>query len=162
VSKFQLMVVVVVVCAAALAGLVRLSSANGAGNAGSLILTVRFDPASAHSLDVGPKGPSVGDIHVYSATLRRAGRTVGRLEGEGIDADPKYDGVLETQYLVLDDGTIAIVGGGQSGAPGVGRPDNKIFDSIVGGSGRYAGAGGWVSVKDLSDAVEQMTLHFTS
>jgi hypothetical protein len=63
--------------------------------------------------------------------------------------------------LVLNDGTVAVVGGGQSDAPGVGRPDSRIYDAIVGGSGRYAGAGGWVSVRDVNDSVQMMTLHFT-
>lgn len=160
-SKF-IVVGALVICAALAAGVVGLRRANGASPARTLILTIRFDAASAHDLDVSPKGPSVGDINVYSATLLRANRVVGRLEGETVAADPKYEGDLSTQYLALRDGTIAIVGGGQSGAPGVGRPDSRIFDSIVGGSGRYDGAGGWVSVRDLSDSVEQMTLHFTS
>jgi hypothetical protein len=135
--------------------------ASSSSSPSTLTLVVAFDKASAHDLDVAPKGPSAGDIQVYSAALRRGGRTVGRLEGETTAADPKYQGDLSTQYLALADGTIAIVGGGQSGAPGVGRPDDKIFDSVVGGTGRYAGVGGWVSVKDISDSVEQMTLHFT-
>jgi len=160
VSKVGLMAAVIV-CAAAVAALVGVGRADGSGARVSLTLKVLLDPKSAHNLDVSPKGPSAGDMAVYSATLTRGGRTVGRLEGETIAADPRYQGDVSTQYLVLGDGTVAIVGGGQSGAPGVGRPDSRIFDAIVGGSGRYAGAGGWVSVKDLSDSVELMTLHFT-
>ena len=157
----KLAVVAVLVCAAAVGALVVLRTADGAPGVASLTMTVRFDPKSLHTLDLSPKGPSAGDMSVYSATLSRGGRPVGRLEGETTAADPLYQGDVSTQYLVLRDGTVAVVGGGQSGAPGVGRPDSRIFDSIVGGSGRFAGAGGWVTVKDISDSVELMTLHFT-
>ena len=126
-----------------------------------LTLRVTQDPAAAHASDVSPKGPSAGDVYVYSATLRTSGHVVGRLEGTTTAADPKFQGDVSTQYLVLRDGTVAIVGGGQSGAPGVGRPDDRIYDAIVGGTGRYSGSGGWVSVKNVSDSTELMTLHFT-
>jgi hypothetical protein len=139
----------------------------GVGAAGTssalapLTLTIAIDPSSVHSMDLAPKGPSSGDVNVYSGTIRRSGRVAGRVEGESTDADEKYEGNISSQYLVLADGTVAIAGGGQSGAPGVGRPDSKIYDAIVGGTGRYAGEGGWVSEKDISESVEQMTLHFT-
>jgi hypothetical protein len=153
-----LMVVAVVVVAA---GLVGLGSASGSPAASSLTLTAVLDVKATHATDVAPKGPSAGDTHVYSATLRRGGRVVGRLEGVTTAADPLYEGDVSTQYLVLTDGTVAIVGGGQSGAPGVGRPDSKIFDAIVGGTGRYAGASGWITAEDVNDTTELMTLHFT-
>jgi hypothetical protein len=156
------------VCAAGVTAGTVLAVWAGQGNAsgpsapGALILQLAFDPSASHTTDVAPKGPSAGDMYIYSATIKRDGKVVGRLEGTTVAADNTYQGDVSTQYLALSDGTVAIVGGGQSGAPGVGRPDDQIDDSIVGGSGRYAGAGGWVTVKDLGRNVEQMTLHFTS
>jgi hypothetical protein len=126
-----------------------------------LTLTAVIDAASVHTTDVGRKGPSAGDLTVYSATLRRGSHTVGRLEGYTVAADPRYQGDVRTAYLVLRDGTVAVVGGGQSGAPGVGRPDSRVYDAIVGGTGRYTGAGGWVGARDLNDTTQRMTLHFT-
>lgn len=136
-----------------------------AGSSGSatrtLTLSLVQDSSAAHTNDAPPKGPSAGDVFVYSATVRKAGRVVGRLEGSTTAMDPKYQGDVSTQYLVLNDGTIAIVGGGQSGAPGVGRPDTKIYDSVVGGTGAYVGAGSWVSARNVSGTVEIMTIHLT-
>jgi hypothetical protein len=140
---------------------VGVGAAGTAGLPSALTLTIVQDPRAAHVADAPPKGPSAGDVYVYSATIRSGGRVVGRLEGTTTAADSKYQGDVSTQYLVLHDGTIAIVGGGQSGAPGVGRPDNRIYDAVVGGTGRYAGAGGWVGARDISDTTELMTLHFT-
>jgi hypothetical protein len=147
------LVATVVVVGVSLAGTDDLPSAR--------TLTIVQDPGAAHVTDTPPKGPSAGDLYVYSATIRSGDQVVGRLEGTTIAADSKYQGDVSTQYLALHDGTIAIVGGGQSGAPGVGRPDNRIYDAVVGGTGRYAGAGGWVRAEDISATTELMTLHFT-
>lgn len=125
----------------------------------TLRLRVVFDVKASHNTDVGRKGPSAGDQFVYSATLHHAGRVVGRLEGITTAADNRYQGDVTTQYFVLRDGTVAVVGGGQSGAPGVGRPDSKIYDAIVGGTGRYVDAGGWVTAHDLGPKSESVTLH---
>jgi len=119
-----------------------------------------LDPKSTHTTDYRPKGPSAGDVLVYSATLREAGKVVGRLEGTITAADPKYQGDISSQYFVLHDGAVAVQGGGQSGAPGVGRPDSRIFDTIVGGTGRFTGVGGWVSARDVNETTEIVTLHF--
>jgi hypothetical protein len=126
---------------------------------GRLRLRVTLDPKSTHLTDYAPKGPSVGDVFVYSATLRDAGHVVGRLEGSSTAADPRYQGDISTQYFVLHDGTVAVQGGGQSGAPGVGRPDSRIFDAIVGGTGEFTGVGGWVSGRDVNQTTEIVTLH---
>lgn len=134
--------------------------------AGAVRSTVRtvtviaaFDPKAGHLTDVGRKGPSAGDTFVYSATLSRGGKIVGRLEGTTVAADNRYQGDVSTQYWVLHTGTIAVVGGGQSGAPGVGRPDGKIYDAVVGGTGRFAGVRGWVSVHDVDGRTERVTFH---
>lgn len=123
-------------------------------------MRLTLDPKSVHTTDYPPKGPSAGDVFVYSATLREAGHVVGRLEGSTTAADPKYRGDISTQYYVLHDGTVAVQGGGQSGAPGVGRPDSRIFDTIVGGTGDFTGVGGWVSGRDINETTEVVTLHF--
>src|SRR3954452_5793286 len=126
---------------------------------GRLRLRGTLDPKSTHFTDYAPKRPSVGDVFVYSATLREAGRVVGRLEGSSTAADQKYQGNISSQYFVLHDGTIAVHGGAQSGAPGVGRPDSRIFDAIVGGTGEFTGVGGWVSGRDVNETTEIVTLH---
>jgi hypothetical protein len=136
-------------------------TAQGSTALGNRTLRITLDRGSVHNTDVGPRGASPGDTFVYSATIRDRNTVVGRLEGTVVAADPRYRGDISTRYLVLNDGTVAVVGGGQSDAPGVGRPDSRIYDAIVGGSGRYAGAGGWVSVRDVNDSVQMMTLHFT-
>jgi hypothetical protein len=148
-------------CALGAGGAAATAHTGHASSARTLKLTSTIDVHSVQTTDVGPSGPSAGDVSVYSATLRRGHRIVGRLEGTTTAADNRYQGDVKTEYLALHDGTIAIVGGGQSGAPGVGRPDSRILDAVVGGTGRYAGAGGSVSVKDVSDAVEVMTIRLT-
>jgi hypothetical protein len=124
------------------------------------VITLRavFDASASHANDVPPTGPSVGDTFVYSATLHRGGHVVGRMEGVTTAADNRYQGDVSTQYYVLHGGTIAVVGGGQSGAPGVGRPDDKILDAVVGGTGAYFGVRGSVTVRDLSSSTELITL----
>jgi hypothetical protein len=125
----------------------------------TLTFILTEDRSESYVIDNPPKGASGGDLFTYSLTARRHGRVVGRMEGMGTANDVKYRGNVKVQYLVLRDGTIAIVGGGQDGAPGVGRPDSRIWDAIVGGSGAYAGARGWVSGHDLADGSLSLTMH---
>ena len=150
-------------CAAAASAATLLASAGSAADAARppLTLTATFDRRSLHTTDAAPKGPSAGDVTVYSATLRRRGRIVGRLQGSTTAADPRYRGDVKTQYLTLSDGTIAIVGGGQNGAPGTVPRGTPIPDAIIGGTGRYAGAAGSVSGRDIDDTRMRMTLRFT-
>lgn len=153
--------VVLLLCALGAGGAVAAAHGGQSSAPRVLRLTATIDPHSIQTTDVGAHGPSAGDVTVYSATVRSGKTVVGRLEGATTAADPDYQGDVKTEYLALHDGTIAIVGGGQSGAPGVGRPDSKILDAVVGGTGRYVGAGGSVSVRDVSDMVMQMTLRLT-
>jgi hypothetical protein len=155
-------VLLLAVCALCAGGATAAASGRGhTARSRVLTLTSVLDPRSVQTTDVGPKGPSAGDVTVFSAALRQGKRVVGRLEGTTTAADPKYQGDVKTEYLALHGGTIAIIGGGQSGAPGVGRPDSKILDSVVGGTGRYLGARGSVSARDISDTTERITLRLT-
>lgn len=126
----------------------------------TLTLTAVLDTQSVHTNDLAPEGPSAGDVTVYSASLRRGSRLVGRMQGQSTASDPRYRGNIKTQYLTLRDGTIAIVGGGQDGAPGTRPRGTAIPDAIAGGTGRYAGARGSVMGHDLDDRRLRLTLRF--
>jgi allene oxide cyclase len=97
-------------------------------------------------IDLGTSGPSAGDLTVIAATLDDpAGSPIGRLRG--VQTTITTDGVAnvvqgELTY-VLADGEVVVGGVSQQVAAGTGLvPGTAFARPILGGTGRYAGAGG--------------------
>ena len=92
-------------------------------------------------IDSRPKGPSVGDRWLLASTLRQAGKTAGRLEGDCVAVDKRF-GVLQcTVVVILADGRITLQGASvDERIPGVGGRGEEY--AITGGTGAYEGAAG--------------------
>jgi hypothetical protein len=105
-------------------------------------------------IDLGATGESIGDMFVFSSTLTRHGRTVGHagVVCTVVSMDP-----AEAQCL----GT-ASFRNGQITVQGLVPDASSRFDlAITGGTGRYEGAGGTLTVHEVSDTREVLTFHLT-
>jgi hypothetical protein len=129
--------------AGAIATLVAVLPAQGQAPTGARTLTFTSTEkhGEEHAIDAPPKGPSVGDRWLLASTLRRAGKTAGRLEGDCVGVDKTF-GVLQCSVVViLPDGRLTLQGASVSKRiPGVGGIGEQY--AITGGTGAYEGATG--------------------
>src|SRR5690242_21392385 len=127
--------------AAAVLAVTGSATAGTAAAAGSF--TVRAHHGSEANLDLGASGFSAGDQDLFTGALTRNGHHVGRLVGScttvrvGKTADQLCEFVLR-----LGKGQVTASGTVSSGRSGPGT----FVLPIVGGTGRYEGAGGQIAV----------------
>jgi hypothetical protein len=144
----SLATVLVLVAAAAVANIA----------SGSSVRTVHVITGAQHleTLDFPPKGKSPGDVYVFDAPVLAAnGRTViGRIRGTQT-AIKKEHGLLTVQGMLtyeLGSGNQIVIGG-LSAYPlsGAGLVRGKSFvRAVLGGTGKYAGARGTVTSKQVA------------
>ena len=97
-------------------------------------------------IDMGRKGPSIGDRHLTSVSLEQDGAIAGRIEIECVAIDRVYQGQTCDLAAQLSDGTLFFEGiGFHKRIPNVGAGDDTVY-AITGGSGAYVGAEGEVSI----------------
>lgn len=98
-------------------------------------------------VDLGPPGKSSGDLYVYTGTVHRNGKRIGRIHGSNtsIKVEGRRETVSGQLTIQLGNGN-QIVAGGLSAYPSddnsgfiVGKPFTR---AVLGGTGRYAGARG--------------------
>jgi hypothetical protein len=122
------------------------ASGHDARRARTIVLTSVARPADQKTIDLKPRGESVGDRMLSSETLRRGGVPVAREEGDCVLLDPSYLGAQCSFTLMFRDGVL--IGQGASvtkPVPGVGDTPDDF--AIVGGTGRFKGASGSVNVQ---------------
>jgi hypothetical protein len=119
------------------------ATAGTAASASSRSFTVRAHHGSDANIDLGTSGFSAGDEDLFTGRLTRNGTSVGRFVGScttarvGSSADQLCEFVLRLGPAQLTaSGTVR---SGQSG-PGT------FLLPILGGTGRYQGAGGEIAV----------------
>jgi hypothetical protein len=113
-----------------------------APGARTLTLTSVTARGSEHAIDTPPKGESAGDRFIFASTLRRGAAMAGRMEGDCLAVDAKFEGLQCTLTAVLADGSIALEGASlNKRIPGATTPAGDVY-AITGGTGAYAGATG--------------------
>lgn len=137
------------IAAAGLAAALAVLPAAGQSPAPSrtLTFTTTQSPRDSASLDIKPKGDSVGDRFVFSSTMRAAGRIAGRVEGDCLAIDARYEGFGCSLVAILADGTLTASGVGLNKPVPGGVGGTKEQYVITGGSGAYLGATGVVTRK---------------
>jgi hypothetical protein len=94
------------------------------------------------AVDAPPRGDSVGDRFVFASSLRRDRGLVGRMEGDCLAADLKFEGMQCTLTAVLADGSITLQGASLTKhIPGATAPSQDVY-AVTGGTGAYVGASG--------------------
>jgi Allene oxide cyclase barrel like domain len=108
----------------------------------TLTLTSVQAKGGERAIDTPPRGDSVGDRFVFASSLRRDGGLVGRMEGDCLAVDLKFEGMQCTLTAVLADGSITLQGASLTKhIPGATAPSQDVY-SITGGTGAYVGASG--------------------
>jgi hypothetical protein len=104
-------------------------------------------------VDLGPQGPSQGDIRVTNATLYNESgkKKVGRVDLFSVLTDPA-DEPNEKAHMAEATATYTLPGGeisaqGLRAYPQLSGPPSKGVDAISGGTGKYAGVRGEVRLE---------------
>ena len=140
-----------------------------AGCSGRSTLTVevnhpRFE--NIHLVDLGDEGPSAGDIRVFTATGTSAGNTPVRTDWELITIDHSDTSEIRNARatFVFGDGADQLVFAGSATYPvGGGTLDKGVVvrRAVLGGTGRYSGATGWVETTHKADDTWTHVFHLT-
>jgi hypothetical protein len=163
--RIKLIIAAVMAALLASAG-ATLAFANGDGSSddenGAKVVTVFTRIDQEHIVDVAPNGLSLGDEDVFSDVVSetRGGAATGSTGVACTIVNVGKDGKSATNEceatLSVGKGQIAVQGlvtitEGQLPAP---------FDfAVTGGTGAFEGAGGHVTVEDLSDTESKVTFH---
>ena len=128
-------------------------------------LTVLTKSRDARVVDLGPQGPTHGDMRVVNAPLYNESgkKKVGRLDLYCVTTDPadesseKANMVESTYTYTLPGGEISVQGVGA--LPKLTEPAPSQVDAISGGTGKYAGVRGEASIKTRGNKAST-TFHF--
>ncbi len=108
----------------------------------TLTLTSVQAKGAERSIDLPPRGDSVGDGFVFASTLRNGKALAGRMEGDCTAIDLKYQGLQCSLTAVLADGSITLQGASLSKRlPGASAASGDLY-AVTGGTGAYLGAKG--------------------
>ena len=158
--------VVVVMALGILMGVLRAVSASpeSAAKEHGNTLTVLTKTREEKVVDLGPRGPSQGDMRVVNAPLydENAKERIGRFDLFCVTTDPA-DEPNEKNHMVECTYTYTLPGGeisaqGVTAFPKLPEPAPRVVDAVVGGTGKYVGVRGEVEVETRGNKVIS-TLH---
>jgi len=130
-------------------------------------LTVLVKSREASVVDLDPQGPSQGDMRVVNAPLYNASgkQKVGRFDVVCVSTDPA-DEANEKYHMAQCTYTYTLAGGeitaqGVSAFPKLSEIPSTAVDAVSGGTGKYAGVRGEVSLQTRANkAISAFTFHF--
>jgi hypothetical protein len=158
---------VALVAALALAvGVVTLASADTNGSSddnGGKVFKIFEHEDQTDSVDVGAPGPSLGDQFVFSSTLlrREGGARIGTDGGVCTFVRFEQNSSTASAHCVatlsLEGGQITLQGLATFSLTATTNPPFDV--AITGGTGAYAGAGGYVHIEEISESDSILTIH---
>ena len=130
-------------------------------------LTVLVKNREASVVDLDPQGSSQGDLRVVNAPLYNASgkQKVGRFDVVCVSTDPA-DEANEKYHMAQCTYTYTLAGGeitaqGVSAFPKLSKIPSTAVDAVSGGTGKYAGVRGEVSLQTRANkAISTFTFHF--
>jgi hypothetical protein len=148
--------------AASLAALAIGAWAVGSANAGTTakgrveVLEVKVQNDQYTAADLGPAGPSLGDMDVYSGTAIKDGRAIGRGGGSCQVVHMKGDEVTSQCVLTMEvaDGSVTMQSLWTKGVP-------SLEMAVTGGTGAYRDARGVARFWDIATPNERARLEIT-
>lgn len=123
-------------------------------------ITVVAPSAEIARIDLGKRGPSLGDLYAFSGPLKMRGesRSIGRLDGQCTTTSNPAGPQQQRQQCNIT-ATFEEEDGAEINLQGVGRVLAEDVDfSVVGGSGRYANVRGEATF-DFRNA-DRVVIHF--
>jgi hypothetical protein len=167
VSVLLLGALVLVVMALGIMGVLRAAvsaSPESAAKEHGNTLTVLTKTREAKVVDLGPRGPTQGDMRVVNAPLydENAKERIGRFDLFCVLTDPA-DEPNEKAHMAECTYTYTLPGGeisaqGVTTFPKLPEPAPRVVDAVVGGTGKYVGVRGEVEVETRGNKVIS-TLH---
>ncbi len=128
-------------------------------------LTILLKKAEIKVVELGPQGPSHGDIRVGNVALydQSGKKKVGRTDLFCVTTDPA-DELAEKAHMAECTVTDTLPGGeisaqGVNAYPKLSEPAPRSVDAITGGTGKYAGVRGEVRAETRANKVIS-TFHF--
>ncbi len=130
-------------------------------------LTVLVKNREASVVDLDPQGSSQGDMRVVNAPLYNASgkQKVGRFDLVCVSTDPAEE-ANEKYHMAQCTYTYTLAGGeitaqGVSAFPKLSKIPSTAVDAVSGGTGKYAGVRGEVSLQTRANkAISAFTFHF--
>ncbi len=130
-------------------------------------LTVLVKNREASVVDLDPQGSSQGDMRVVNAPLYNASgkQKVGRFDLVCVSTDPAEE-ANEKYHMAQCTYTYTLAGGeitaqGVSAFPKLSEIPSTAVDAVSGGTGKYAGVRGEVSLQTRANkAISAFTFHF--
>jgi allene oxide cyclase len=130
-------------------------------------LTVLVKNREASVVDLDPQGSSQGDMRVVNAPLYNASgkQKVGRFDVVCVSTDPAEE-ANEKYHMAQCTYTYTLAGGeitaqGVSAFPKLSKIPSTAVDAVSGGTGKYAGVRGEVSLQTRANkAISAFTFHF--
>ena len=130
-------------------------------------LTVLVKNREVSVVDLDPQGSSQGDMRVVNAPLYNASgkQKVGRFDVVCVSTDPAEE-ANEKYHMAQCTYTYTLAGGeitaqGVSAFPKLSKIPSTAVDAVSGGTGKYAGVRGEVSLQTRANkAISTFTFHF--
>jgi hypothetical protein len=127
--------------------------ASGSDSPATTTLQLQAKETGGMPINVGPKGPSVGDQFLGHGVLAdAAGHSAGRFQmvTQLVSGNGRHGAEQGSFTLYLADGEIAVTGGHAT--------TSRFTLPVVGGTGRYAGARGTLAVAPGKGETARLTV----
>jgi hypothetical protein len=152
--KHLLSITVALVVAVSVVGVVT-ASGKSADSSRHETIHVNAKLTDQKFVDEAPDGPSSGDVALASGKLVTSGgsKTVGRVLFDCVNIPPQHGECSLT--LALPGGHLAVLASFGKGFTGKASGN----DPIVGGTGSYRDAGGYVRTQEVNQSTQRFTIH---
>lgn len=153
----RILTLAIPLAAATIAVTIAASGGASAHDRAATTLNLTFHTTFAQTFEQAPAGESAGDLSVFGGNLRSAGKPAGKFQAECVHVSSDHSQCSLTGAVA--GGQIAAVpayGKGFSGTGAVSRYP------IVGGTGAYQNAHGYIVEHDTGPGDGRLTIHLTS
>lgn len=126
--------------------------------------TVYIERTFAENVDFGSSGTSVGDLRATRGLVRASleGKVIGSYTTTQITISPQLPGGLEDRNITMEVaiGSSEIVLLSVYSAPAGATPVDKVVYPIVGGTGKFAGARGTMTLVTIDETRKRLVFRF--
>ena len=126
--------------------------------------TVFIERTFAENVDFGTTGTSVGDLRATRGLVRASlkGKVIGSYTTTQITVSPQLPGGVEERNITMEVaiGASEIVMVSVYSAPAGATPVDKVVYPVVGGTGKFAGARGTMTLVTIDDMRKRLDFRF--